>query len=378
MEERKSFLPVAEPDLGPLEERYLLDAFRSGWISSAGAYVNRFEKAFAEFCGVRHAVSVCNGTVAIHLALKALGIGPGDEVIVPSLTFVATASTVVHAGAEPVFVDSQEDIGTLDPAGVARAIGPRTKAIIPVHLYGHPADMDPILDIARRNGIAVIEDAAQAHGASYKGRRVGSLGNLGTFSFYGNKILTTGEGGMVVTDDDATAARLRILKNHGMDPSRRYWHAHVGFNYRMTNLQAAIGLAQTERFDELCSSRQRVLDLYRECFASRPGIQLNIARDWAVPVPWLVSALLPQGTRREDRDAVMTALKDAGVDSRPYFHVLSEMPPYTGFRCVSADGDGLPVAEDLSARGMNLPSAGWMGAAEIQRVSDAFVLDSPA
>jgi perosamine synthetase len=367
-----AFLPVAEPDLGPLEEKYVLDALRSGWVSSIGAYIQKFEAEFAAFCGVKHAIAVSNGTVAIHLALVAAGVGPGDEVIVPALTFVATAAAVRHAGAEPVFVDSEPEIGTMDPRAVEKAMSPKTKAILPVHLYGHPADMDPILQMAKAKNLIVIEDAAEAHGAKYKGRVVGSMGQMGTYSFYGNKILTTGEGGAVVTNDDAMAARLRFLKDHAMHPKRRYWHPEVGFNYRMTNLQAAMGCAQLERFQELCAKRQRVVDIYRTTF-KESGVRINPFKPWAEPVPWLVCALLPEGTTRERRDDLMTKLKTSKIDSRPYFHLLCEMPPYASCRRVGADGGAaLPVAEDLSARGMNLPSVTWLDQVAAARISKAF------
>ncbi len=365
------FLPVAEPDLGPLEEKYVLDALRSGWVSSIGAYIQKFEEEFAAFCGVKHAIAVSNGTVAIHLALVAAGVGPGDEVIVPALTFVATAAAVRHAGAESVFVDSEPEIGTMNPRAVEKALSPKTKAIMPVHLYGHPADMDPILEMAKAKNLVVIEDAAEAHGAKYKGRVVGSMGHLATFSFYGNKILTTGEGGAVVTNDDKLAARVRFLKDHAMAPNRRYWHPEVGFNYRMTNLQAAMGCAQLERFHELCAKRQRVVDLYRGAFKGS-GVKINPFRPWAEPVPWLVCALLPEGTTRARRDDLMAELKTAKIDSRPYFHLLCEMPPYASCRRVGADGGAaLPVAEDLSARGMNLPSVTWLDQVAAARISKA-------
>jgi len=366
------FLPVAEPDLGPLEEQYVLDALRSGWVSSIGKYIERFEKGFAAFCGAEHGVAVSNGTGAIDLALLAVGIGPGDEVIVPTLTFVATAAAVRHVGAEPVFVDSEPEIGTLDPRAVERAVSRRTKAIIPVHLYGHPADMDPILDLAKSHGITVIEDAAEAHGAKYKGRVAGSMGDMATFSFYGNKILTTGEGGMVVTNDKRLEKRLRFLKDHAMDPDRRYWHPEVGYNYRMTNLQAALGCAQLERFAELTKKRQRILELYREAFSDRPDILINPSRSWAEPVPWLVCALLPEGTTRDRRDALMADLKADNVDSRPYFHLLCDMPPYKSCRHAGKEGDALPVAEDLSARGMNLPSVTWLSDEPTKRIAPLF------
>lgn len=353
------FLPVAEPDIGALEEAYVLDAVRSTWVSSLGPYIERFETDFARFCDVRHAVAVSNGTTALHLALLAAGVGPGDEVIVPALTFVATAAAVRHAGAEPVFVDSEPEIGTMDPVAVARAVTPATKAIIPVHLYGHPADMDPILDLANRRGITVIEDAAEAPGAAYKDRRVGSMGHMATFSFYGNKILTTGEGGAVVTNDEGLAARVRFLKDHAMDPKRRYWHPEVGYNYRMTNVQAALGCAQLERFSELTAKRQAVIDQYREAL-NGSGIAVNPSRAWASPVPWLVCAVLAEGTTRAQRDVVLHDLKGLGIDSRPYFHLLSEMPPFRDDRCVGREDARLPVAADLSARGANLPSVTWL------------------
>src|ERR1043166_3869860 len=226
---RKERIPVAAPSLEGNEERYVLDCLKSTWISSTGAYIERFESAFAEFCGVKHASSCSNGTTALHLALLALGVGPGDEVIVPTLTFVATANAVVYCGGRPVFVDVQPDTWNIDPALIEAKITPRTKGIIVVHLFGHSVDMDPVASIARRRGLFVVEDAAQAHGAEYKGKRVGSLGDVATFSFFGNKIITTGEGGMVVTNDAAIASRIGLLKNHGMDPDRRYWHPIVGY-----------------------------------------------------------------------------------------------------------------------------------------------------
>ena len=240
----KTFIPVAAPSLEGNEKKYVMDCLESTWISSTGEYVDRFEGAFAEFCGVKHAVSCSNGTTALHLTLLALGVGPGDEVIVPTLTFVATANSVVYCGGRPVFVDVQADTWNIDPALIEAKITSRTKGIIVVHLFGLSVDMDPVLSLARRRGLFVIEDAAQAHGAEYKKKRVGSLADVATFSFFGNKIITTGEGGMVVTDDASIANKVELLKNHGMDPNRRYWHPIIGYNYRMTNVAAAIGLAQ--------------------------------------------------------------------------------------------------------------------------------------
>ncbi len=328
MNSLKNWIPVAEPDVGALEEKYLVQAFRSGWISSLGEYVTAFEETFADFCEVEYGVAVSNGTVALQLALLAANVGPGDEVIVPPLTFVATAAAVRHVGATPVFVDCEPEIGTMSPGALANAMTARTKAIIPVHLYGHPADMDPIMEFANKQGLVVIEDAAEAHGARYKGRKVGSIGHMATFSFYGNKLITTGEGGMVVTSSPDLAARIRLLKDHAMDPARRYWHQEVGFNFRMTNLQAAIGCAQIERFDEIIGKRRGILASYREAFAEDSEIVINPSMPWAEPVPWQVCVLLPSKYTDIKRDSLMLALKSELIDSRPYFNMLCDMPPY--------------------------------------------------
>ena len=243
------FIPVAAPALIGNEKAYVLDCLESSWISSNGAYIERFETVFADFIGTRHALSCCNGTVALHLALLALDVRPGDEVIVPSLTYVASANAVMYCGAKPVLVDSEPETWNLDPARIEELINPRTRGIIVVHLYGHPANMDPILEIARRRHLFVVEDAAEAHGATYRGQKVGTLGDLATFSFYGNKVITTGEGGMVCTNNEVLARKVRQLKGQGQDPRRRYWFPIVGYNYRMTNIEAAIGLAQLERIE---------------------------------------------------------------------------------------------------------------------------------
>lgn len=369
--ESKNWIPVAEPDIGELEETYLLRAFRSGWISSLGDYVTTFEKSFASFCGAEYGLAVANGTVALQLALLAAKVGPGDEVIVPPLTFVATAAAVKHVGAIPVFVDCEPEIGTISPLAIEQAITPRTRAIIPVHLYGHPADMDPIMALAKKHQLVVIEDAAEAHGARYKGRRVGGIGHMGTFSFYGNKLITTGEGGMVVTNNPEFAAKTRLLKDHAMDPNRRYWHQEIGFNFRLTNLQAAIGCAQLERFDEIVQKRQHVLDTYREALAGHDEIIINPARPWAEPVPWLVCALLPARFAGTKRDAVMLALKAQSIDTRPYFNMLSDMPPYRIAGNLS-DG-GWAVARDLAMRGINLPSSAVLTRETIFNVASVFL-----
>ena len=342
------FIPIYAPSLDGREEQYVVDAVRSGWISSLGQYVSRFEEQFARFCGVEHAVSVTNGTVALHLALHALGIGPGDEVIVPSLTFVASANAVRYTGAEVVFADVEPDTWCIDAEDADRLVTPRTKAIMPVHLYGHPADMPAINALAEAHNLVVIEDAAEAHGATVAGRTVGGLGRIGSFSFYANKIITTGEGGMLTTDDGTLAARCRMLRDHAMPPQKRYWHEEVGFNYRMTNLQAAVGVAQLERIDEFIRRKRRIAELYDAQLGDVPGVQLPAQRQGCTNVYWMYSILVRPPYARS-RDELIAALRSRGIDSRPFFHPLDTLPHYRG-------NSVRPVAEDLSRCGINLPS----------------------
>ena len=344
----KAFYPVSLPSLTGNELAYVTDAVQSGWISSLGAYVSRFEDEFARFCGVEHAVSVANGTVALHLALHALGIGPGDEVIVPDLSFVATANSVLMTGATPVCRDIDPDSLCLDPARIVALLTPRTRAIMPVHLYGHPADMDAINAIAARHRLLVIEDAAEAHGSAIGSARVGSMGDCATFSFYANKNLTTGEGGMVVTRDPALARELRQLRDHAMSPTRRYWHERMGFNYRMTNLQAALGCAQLEQAEGFLAARRALLEGYRERLSGVPGLRLNREAPGTVNSFWMVCVEI-EGADEVRRDAIRDALRTRGVDTRPYFYPMSDMPYFDG----KAD---TPVAHRLSACGFNLPT----------------------
>src|SRR4051794_2062931 len=251
-----NFIPISKPSIGPRERELVLDAVDSGWVSSIGKYIDEFEAVFARYCGTEFALAVSNGTTGLHLALVTLGIGPGDEVIIPDLTFVATANAVAYTGAKPILADVDPDTLCIDPASVKSLITERTKVIMPVHLYGHPADMDELTVIAKAYNVAVIEDAAEAHGAEYKGRRVGGLSQCGVFSFYGNKVITTGEGGMLTTNDPAFYRRAKRLRDHAMSAERRYFHDERGFNYRMTNLQAALGVAQMERIGEFLKRRE--------------------------------------------------------------------------------------------------------------------------
>lgn len=338
---------MSQPSIGEKELAYVSDAVRSGWVSSLGRYIEDFEQRFAVYCGARFALTTSNATTGLHLALLAAGVRQGDEVIVPDLTFVATANAVAYVGATPVLVDVESDTLCISPVAIERAITSRTRAIIPVHLYGHPADMNPINSLAEQHHLAVIEDAAEAHGAEYLGRRVGQLGLCGVFSFYGNKVITSGEGGMITTDDEDLYRRMKRLRDHAMSPTRRYWHEEIGFNYRMTNLQAALGLAQLERIDEFLEKRARIMQWYRDRLSHIPGLRLNRTASWAKSVFWMVCVEI-DGLTDATRALFSQALRSRGVDSRPYFYPISDMPVFHG-----AD---TPMTHQYSYKGLNLPS----------------------
>jgi perosamine synthetase len=368
----RAFIPVSAPSLGERERAYVNEALASGWISSAGPWVERFERAFADFCGTREAVAVANGTVALHLALHAHGIGPGDEVVVPALTFAATAHAVLQVGATPVFVDVEPDTWCLDPYAVARALSPSTRAILPVHLFGHPADMAALMELARPRAIEVIEDAAQAHGAQVGERRVGGLGHAGTFSFYGNKLITTGEGGAIVTDDVALASRMRSLKDHGMSKERRYFHSELAFNYRMTNVQAALGCAQLERASALLAKKRAIAGWYRELLAGDPRLTLAVERRGYTNAYWMSSVVLADEVGAS-RDQIAQRLRARGIDSRPFFVPMPELPHLSRYRAVSARGSGCPTAARLGARGLSLPSGCDLERHQVARVAHALL-----
>jgi perosamine synthetase len=357
-------IPVAEPDLKGNELEYVTDCVVTEWISSLGKYVREFEGAMAQVCESEYAVSACNGTAALHLALAVLDIGPGDEVLVPSLTFVATANAVIYTGAKPIFVDSEPNYWQMDPTLLEDLITERTKAIIPVDLYGHPVDMDAIMAVARRHDLYVIEDAAEAHGAEYKGRACGSLGDMGCFSFYGNKVITTGEGGMLVMDDDTWYERAMFLRDHAMSSTERYYHPEIGFNYRLTNIQAALGLAQLERLEDFVRIKRRNAALYAEGLKGVSGITLPPEADWAKSIYWMYSILV-EDDYPLSRDELMTALREREVDTRPFFHPIHTMPCHA-----ASPREHLPVAEELARRGINLPSSTKLTEEEIAYVCE--------
>lgn len=339
-------IPVYQPSLKGKEKEYVLDCIESSWISSKGKYISLFERGFADKIGVAHAASVSNGTVAIHLALVALGIGPGDEVIVPTLTYIASVNAITYTGATPVFVDSDPMSWQIDPEDVRRKLTSRTKAIMPVHLYGHPCDMDPLLRIAAENGLFVVEDCAEAIGSKYKGRHVGTFGHISTFSFFGNKTITTGEGGMVVTNDETLQDRVTHFKGQGLAAHRQYWHDVIGYNYRMTNICAAIGLAQLEQIDELLSRKRTLAERYIKELKNLPLLVHGEIGD-VYHSYWMVSILLDDPSRRE---ALRNYLSDRGVETRPLFYPVHTMPMY------SQKFQRHPNAEFIGWRGINLPS----------------------
>lgn len=355
-------ISVAQPKLAGNERKYVLDCLDTNWISSNGKYIIAFEKSFAEFCGVKHAIATNNGTTALHLALVALGLEPGDEVIVPTVTYIATANAVRYCGATPVLVDVCQETMNIDPRDIERKITSRTRGIIPVHLYGHPADMEAVNRIASKHGLWVVEDAAEAHGAEVLGRKVGGLGTCATFSFFGNKIVTTGEGGMVTTNDDELAAKLRLLRGQGMDPQRRYWFPVVGYNYRMTNIQAAIGLAQMEMIDKALSDRRTLANWYNDALAGMQNkILLPRQEPWAKQVYWMYTIFLRYGDGA-DRDAVMGALDEAGIETRPVFHPMHVLPPYK-------EDVAYPTADLWAQRGINLPTHQDLTRDDVQRIA---------
>jgi perosamine synthetase len=360
---QKKFIPIAAPMLIGNEKAYVMDCLDSTWISSNGEYIERFESAFADFCEVGHAISCCNGTVALHLALLALGVGPGDEVIVPSLTYIATANAVVYCGAKPVFVDSEPQTWNIDPHLIEAKITPRTKGIIAVHLYGHPADMDAILSVANRYKLFVVEDAAEAHGAEYKGRKVGSMGDIATFSFYGNKIITTGEGGMVITNDQSLSMSVRQLKGQGQALDRRYWFPIIGYNYRMTNIAAAIGLGQLEQIDWHMKRRREVASWYHTLLGDLCGLRWQPEKECAKHVHWIFTILL----NKDDgisRDEVMIELDKRGIETRPVFYPMHTLPPYLE----SSEDNPYPVAEEVARWGFSLPTWGGMTYEDVEYV----------
>ena len=356
-------IPVCEPTIGGNEAKYVLDCVESNWISSAGKYIPAFEEKFAAESGCKYGVACANGTVALHLALAALGLEPGDEVIMPTFTMIATINAIVYTGATPVLIDSEPVTWNMDVDQLADKITPNTKAIIPMHTYGHPVDMDPVMELAEKHGIFVLEDAAEAHGAEYKGRRAGGLGHAAGFSFYANKVITTGEGGMITTNDAKLAALTENLRDHAFSSERHFWHKFIGFNYRMTNMQAAVGLAQTEQLPQFVESRRRNAALYTELLQDIPGIVPPPETEWAKNVFWMYSILV-QDEFGMTRDQLRAYLAHRGIETRTFFIPMHLQPIYYN----AYKGQRYPVSEMLCQRGFYLPSASSLTVAQIRYI----------
>jgi perosamine synthetase len=360
-------IPWGRPTLFGAEEPLVLDALRSTWISG-GPYVERLEREIADRTGARHGIAVSNGTTAIELALRALRVEPGAEVIVPGFTFVAAVNMVLAVGLTPLYADITSDTWLLDPAEINRLRTPRTKAVIPVHLYGNVADMDGISAAASEWGLEVIEDAAEAAFSRYGNRCAGTIGRAGTFSFHAAKTITTGEGGMVVTGDDEFAARCRTLRNQGMSKDKRYWHDIVGHNFRLTNLQAAIGCGQLQAFDQIVAERRSIHDGYKARLSGLTGVRLQHFDKRVDPLVWVTVVQLTD-TRDPDivrtrRDRIMAGMAEDGIDTRPGFYDLNLMPPYG---CPA-----LSVARCVSASTIALPTFVGLGLEDLDRVCDSF------
>jgi perosamine synthetase len=353
--------PVYRPYLTGNEKLYVNECLDSTWISSKGKFISLFEEEFAKFIDVKHATTVSNGTVALHLALLALGIGPGDEVIVPTLTYIASVNAIAYTGATPVFVDSLRETWQVNPADIQKKITSRTKAVMAVHLYGHPCEMDEIVKICHESGLFLIEDCAEAIGSKYKGKHVGSFGDISTFSFFGNKTITTGEGGMVVTNDPTLFDRSVHFKGQGLAKHRQYWHDVVGYNYRMTNISAAIGFAQLEKIEEILGKKRRIATLYKQ-YITNPLIEFHNESQHVYHSYWMCSILAPNSNYREE---LRNTLANNGVETRPMFYPVHTMPMY------SNQYQKHSVAENLGWCGINLPSYPGLTNSDIELICNS-------
>ena len=365
---RSDFVPVCEPFLNGNEEKYVLDCVKTGWISSSGEYVKRFEEEFAKYCDCKYSVAVCNGTVALHLALVSLGIGKGDEVIVPNFTMIASAFAVCYTGAKPVFVDCDKDTWNIDTTKIELKITPKTKAIMPVHIFGNPCNMNKIVQIAKRHNLFIIEDAAEAHGAEYKGRKVGSFSDIASFSFFANKNLTTGEGGSVVMNDKKYYDRAKYLKNmsFSINSPRIYQHDEIGFNYRMSNIHAAIGLAQIEKAVEYRNLRIKNNKLYKEILKGVEGITFQQDEKDSLNVCWMNAILLNPKQYGHAKEELIQKLRENNVDTRLLFTGMYRQKCLANYGC---DCSGkYPNTDNLTQNGFYLPSASNLKKQDIEKI----------
>jgi perosamine synthetase len=356
-------IPVCEPKLGEKELENVTDCIKTNWISSKGKYISEFEEKFSKYCGAKYGIATTSGTTALHLALAAANIKSGNEVIIPTFTMIATANSVTYTGAKFQLIDSESEYWNMDVSKIEEKINEKTKAIMIMHTYGHPVDMDPILDIAKDHGLCVIEDAAEAHGAEYKGKKTGALGDLGAFSFYANKIITTGEGGMVTTNNEEFAERARMLRDQAFEKGKRFWHRYLGFNYRMTNLQAAIGLAQFEHINEFVETRRKNAQYYNSLLSEVEGITTPKEAKWAKNVYWMYTILVEDNFGMT-RDDLMQHLGKEGIETRTSFYPIHVQPLYAE----QFKGETFPVADELCRKGFYLPSGNTLTKEQIEIV----------
>ena len=361
-------IPVNEPLLTEDDYGCVLEALRSGWISGAGPQIEAFESRWAAYCGRKHGVALASGTVALQVAVALLDLQPGDEVIMPTFTIISCALPIVLAGARPVLVDADPQTWTMDVRQVESRITARTRAIMAVHVYGHPVDMDPLLQLAARHGLEVIEDAAEAHGAEYRGRKAGSFGTSSCFSFYDNKLVTTGEGGMLLVDDDHLADRACSLRNLGFQRNRRFFHAELGFNFRLTNMQAALALPQIARMEDIVARKRRIGMAYTQRLSEVPGLELQVQQPWARGVYWMYGVVLHDETGL-DAAEFARRLKERGIDTRPFFVGMHEQPVLRERGLFK--GESYPVAERLARQGLYLPSGLTLDESQMDRVCQA-------
>ena len=368
MAETPALIPVNEPLIGEREKEYVIECLETGWISSDGRFNREFEEKWADYCGMKYGVAVSNGTVALEIAITSLNLKAGDEVILPSFTIISCAQAITKANAVPVLVDCDPETWCMDVSQVESRITPRTRAIMPVHIYGHPVDMDPILELARQHNLVVIEDAAEAHGAEYKGCKCGGMGDLNCFSFYANKIITTGEGGMVLTNDEEQVEHLRSLRNLCFRKERRFYHTALGNNFRLTNIQAAIGLAQVERIEHSIQQKRWMAFAYTEQLKTIEMLSLPVERPWAKNVYWMYGLVLNPSS---GMDAVEFArrLAEEGVMTRPFFLGMHEQPVFHDMGLFH--GEHYPVTEQISRRGVYLPSGLTLRQDHVDRVCSA-------
>ena len=370
-------IPVNEPLLGEREAQYIAECLQTGWISSAGRFIEEFEEKWAEYCGMKYGIAVCNGTAALQVAVGCLDLKPGDEVIMPSFTIISCALPIVERGAIPVLVDSDPRTWCMDVNQVEAKITRRTRAIMPVHIYGHPVDMDPLIALAEKHNLVIVEDAAEVHGAEYlsgrnepnpEWKRCGGMGHISTFSFYANKLITTGEGGMVLTSDPAYAEKVRSLRNLCFRPERRFYHTELGHNYRLTNMQAALGLAQLERIDQIIDKKRGMGKMYTERLEGIPGLQLPVEEAWARQVYWMYGLVLEELC---GMDAVKFAnhLEALGVQTRPFFLGMHEQPVFLDRGLFK--GEHYPIAERIAKQGLYIPSGLALTGAQLEDVCKA-------